>query len=312
MHHHDHGGADRARSRRALLGALLITIAFAAVEVAGGAFTGSLALMADAGHMVVDAAALGLSLFAAWVATRPTTARKTFGYYRVEILAALVNGAVLAGISGWIAWEALHRFSDTPHVDSGPMALVALAGLLANLAVVGLLLRQAKSSLNVRGAMLDALGDALGSLGAVAAGVVIIATGWQRADPIASLVIAALILYNSWGLLRETVDVLLEGTPSHIDVDQVAGAMRAVPGVTAVHDVHVWTVTSGFVAMSGHAELDGVRDAHVVLDDITRALHDRFDISHVTIQPETNTHAADCCEVICEPAPHRVVSERAG
>jgi cobalt-zinc-cadmium efflux system protein len=303
---HRHGGeAVRQRNRRALAAALAITAAFAAVEAAGGILTGSLALLADAGHMVIDVLALSLSLFAAWMAGRPSTPRKTYGYYRAEILAALLNGAVLVGVAALVCWEAIGRLSDPPQVDSGPMLVVATAGLVANLVSGAILLGAGGESLNVRGALLHVFGDILGSVGAIAAGAVLLATGWGQADPVASLLIASLILVGAWRLLRETVDVLLEGTPAHIDMTELERAMVSVPGVATVHDVHVWTVTSGFVAMSGHAELDGSRDAHSVLDTLTETLTGRFNISHVTIQPEPGAHAADCCEVVCEPAEPR-------
>lgn len=299
--HHHAGETVRARNRRALAVALAVTAAFAVAEAAGGLLTGSLALIADAGHMLTDMAALGLSLFAAWVAGRPSTPRKTYGYYRAEILAALVNGAALVLISLAIGWQAVTRLSDPPAVDSGPMLLVAIAGLLANVLAGAVLLRAGGESLNVRGALLHVAGDALGSVGAIGAGAVILTTGWQQADALASLLIAVLILLGSWRLLRESVEVIMEGTPHGIDMAELERAMLAVPGVAAVHDIHVWTVTSGFVAMSGHAELDGSRDAHSVLDTLTETLARRFNIAHVTIQPETGAHAADCCEVVCEP-----------
>jgi cobalt-zinc-cadmium efflux system protein len=306
-HGHRHPGAEtRHRSQRILLIALAVTAGFAAVEAAGGALTGSLALLADAGHMLTDVLALSLSLFAAWVAGRPSTPRKTYGYYRAEILAALVNGALLLGAAALLAREAAGRLSSPEHVHAPAMLLVAVAGLLVNLAVGLLLLRWGGNSLNMRGALAHVAGDALGSVGAIAAGLVILATGWQQADPAASLLIVALIIFGAWRLLREAVDVLLEGTPAHIDMSELEHAMTAVPGVARVHDVHVWTVTSGFVAMSGHAELDGTRDSHTVLDRLTETLNRQFSIAHVTIQPEPADHAADCVELVCEPVEPRV------
>jgi cobalt-zinc-cadmium efflux system protein len=301
--HEAHEGGSialREQSRRALSVALAITLTFAVVEAIGGFFAGSLALLADAGHMVIDVLAIGLSLFAAWVAGRPTNPRKTFGYQRAEVLAALVNGGVLVAVGVWIAWEAVTRLSHPPAVESGLMLAVAFAGLAANGTSMLVLLRLSRSSLNVRAALLDKLGDTLGVAGTIVAGAVIVFTGWQRADPVASLVIAGLILFSSWNLLRETVDVLLEGTPAGIDMTALERAMLAVPGVSSVHDIHVWTVTSGFVSMSGHVELNGTSDAHTVLDALTETLRRRFGIGHVTIQPETTSHAADCCEVVCE------------
>ena len=304
MERNDHrrGEAARARNRHALAAALAVTAAFAAVEAAGGVLSGSLALLADAGHMVTDVAALALGLFAAWIAGRPSSPRKTFGYLRAEILAALVNGVALVLISLLVIWQAVTRLSDPPEVESGLMLAVSVAGLAANLAAGAILIRAGSDSLNVRGALLHVAGDALGSVGAIAAGVVMLTIGWREADAVASLLIAVLILAGSWRLLRESVDILLEGAPHRIDMEELERTMQAVPGVARVHDVHVWTVTSGFVAMSGHAELDGSRDAHDVLDLLTESLADRFNIAHVTIQPEPPSHASECCEVMCEPA----------
>lgn len=304
QHEHQHGGEHlRTRNRRALLLALAITVAFTVMEAVGGLLTGSLALLADAGHMLTDVLALALGLFAAWAAGRPSTPQKTYGYYRAEILAALVNGALLILIALGIAGQALRRLSEPHPVASGPMLAIAAAGLAANLAVGAVLLRGgAGYSLNVRGALLHVASDALGSIGAMAAGAVILLTGWSEADAVASLLIAGLILVGSWQLLREAVDVLLEGTPYSVDMGELQAAMLGVPGVAGVHDVHVWTVTSGFIAMSAHVELDGSRDAHAVLDDLTFLLADRFHISHTTIQPETADHTAVCCALVHEPA----------
>lgn len=304
---HDHGGHRhggervRERNQRALAVALAITFTFMLAEVAGGLLSGSLALLADAGHMVTDVAALTLSLFAAWVAARPRTPRKTYGYLRAEILAALLNGAALVVIALVIIWQALSRLSDPPAVESGLMLAVSVMGLAANLAAGGILLRGGGDGLNSRAALLHVASDTLGSVGAITAGVIMLSTGWRQADPAASLLMAALILVGAWRLLRESVDVLLEGAPARLDVAALERAMLAVPGVASVHDIHVWTVTSGFVAMSGHAELDGSRDAHTVLDTLTETLAAGFSISHVTIQPEPRAHATDCCAVICEP-----------
>lgn len=311
MHDHGHvhpGEEVRARSRRALLGAMLVTAGFAVAEVIGGLLTGSLALLADAGHMATDMMALALGMFAAWIAGRPRTPRKTYGYYRTEILAAFINGAALVLISAVVIWQAASRLSQPADVESGPMLVVAVLGLLANLVAAGILLRAGGNSLNVRGALWHVAGDALGSVGAIIAAVVILTTGWGRADALVSLFIALLILAGAWRLLRASTDVLLEGTPAHINLGELEDALTAVPGVTRVHDVHVWTVTSGFDAMSGHAELDGSRDAHDVLDDLTRTLIERFAISHVTIQPEPAAHA-DCHGPGCDDAPFAAGSQ---
>lgn len=307
MHTHHHTGSEvRQRNQRTLALALGLTASFAAVEAVGGVLTGSLALLADAGHMLTDVLALALSLFAAWVAGRPSTPRKTYGYYRAEILAALLNGALLLGAAAFVAWEAIGRLAAPPEVESGAMLAVAVAGLLANLATGAILLRGGGESLNMRGALLHVAGDALGSVGAIVAGLVILVTGWGQADPAASLLIVALVVVGAFRLLREAVDVLLEGTPAHINMSDLEEAMLAVPGVARVHDVHVWTVTSGFVAMSGHAELDGTHDAHTVLDSLTERLHHDFNIAHVTIQPEPADHTTDCEVLVCEPAPRRL------
>lgn len=294
-HIHTHG------NRRALGIALAITVTFALVELAGGLLAGSLALIADAAHMGTDVLALGLSLFAAWAATRPSTSTKTFGYYRAEILAALVNGAALVAIAGWILWEAGHRLAANVHVAGTPMIVVGLAGLAANLASATVLFRSERENLNIHGALLHVAGDAAGAAGAVVAGIILLAVDWHQADPLVSLVIAGLILLSSWRLLRESVDVLLEGTPARINMPELETAMLAVPGVAAVHDVHVWTVTSGFVAMSGHAVVDGSCDDHQLLDTLTRMLTRRFAIRHVTIQPEPTLHDGHCVDIDCQP-----------
>lgn len=289
------------RGRRRLLIALLITAVFAAVELVTGILTNSLALMADSGHMTLDAAAIALSLFAAWLAARPSTPSKTYGYSRAEILAAQVNGTLLALVAAWTLWQAAVRLTgSTPNVHAGPVVLVALLGLAVNVGVA-LILRSTSGGLNVRSAMLDAASDALGAAGTAVAGLIILATGWRQADPIVSAFIALLIVRGAWRLLREVVEILLEGTPARINIAEVEGAMVAVPGVAAVHDTHIWTLTSGFLAMSGHAELDGTCDEHAILDALTDTITQRFHIDHVTIQPEPRRHTTDCCGLAGEP-----------
>ena len=303
MHQHQDGRNGRGgRLHRRLLVALVITALYAGVEVTGGLLAGSLALVADAAHMATDALALGLSLFAAWLATRPTTARNTFGFLRAEVLAALANGGFLVAIVGVSSWQAAHRLAKPPVVADGPVILIATLGLLVNLGVAGLLMRAGHDNINARAAFLDALSDSLSSLGAVVAGLVIALTGFQRADPLASLFIAVLILVAAWRLLREVLQVLLEGVPPGIDLADVVQTMVGVAGVRAVHDVHVWTVTSGYVALSAHAELDDTEDPHQVLDALTDTLARRFHIAHVTIQSEDGVHAAECCAVGSQPA----------
>jgi cobalt-zinc-cadmium efflux system protein len=268
--------------------ALAITATFLLVEVAGGILTNSLALLADAGHMATDVAALALALFAIWLARRPATAERSFGYLRAEILAALINGASLVAISIYIFWEAFQRIGEPPEVDSGPMLAVAIAGLAANAASAWVLSRGGghRHDLNTRGALLHVIGDMLGSAGAIVAALIMLATGWYLADPLLSAGIGLLILWNSWKLLRESVDVLLEATPHGIDADEVRAAMAATDDVDGVHDLHIWTVTSGLIALSSHVDVTGTRDWHAVLLDLSTLLRERFGIAHVTLQPE--------------------------
>ena len=281
-------GPGRGANRRPLTIALAITATVLVVEVVGGLLTGSLALLADAGHMATDAAALALSLFAAWLARGPTTPRRSCGFLRAEVLAALANAATLIAISMYIFWEAVHRFGAPPEVDSGPMLVVAAVGLVANAVAAWVLARGGGhgGDLNTRGAYLHVLGDLLGSVGAIVAALVMLATGWYLADPVLSVGIGGLILWGAWRLLREAVDVLMEAAPPAIDVAAVRNAMGGVEGVVGVHDLHVWTVTSGLVALSAHVEVSGTRDWYEVLPELAAVLRTRFGIAHVTMQPE--------------------------
>ncbi len=279
--------SDRVNLRPLQL-ALAITATFLIVEIVGGLLTGSLALLADAAHMGIDVAALSLSLFAVWVAQRPATAQRSFGYLRAEILAALVNAATLIVVSLYIFWEAAQRITEPTEVRSGLMLVVAAAGLLANGASAWVLVRGGghQENLNVRGALLHVVGDMLGSVGAILAAVIMLATGWYLADPILSIGIGLLLLWSAWRLLRESVDVLLESSPSGIDMDEVREAIRGIDGVVDVHDLHVWTVTSGFNALSSHVEVSGDRDWSEILLDLAKRLRERFGITHITVQPE--------------------------
>lgn len=274
--------------RRPLSVALAITTVFLVAEIVGGLLTNSLALLADAGHMATDAAALALSLVAVWLARRPATPERSFGFLRAEVLAALVNAATLVAISFYIFWEAFRRIGDPPEVDSGPMLAVAAAGLFANAASAWVLSRGGdhRHNLNTRGAFLHVVGDMLGSAGAIVAALVMLATGWYLADPLLSAGIGLLVLWGAWRLLRESLDVLMEATPPGIDAGEVRAAMVAVDGVADVHDLHVWTVTSGLVALSGHVEVSGRRPWQEVLRESVGLLRDRFGIAHVTLQPE--------------------------
>jgi len=281
----------RSRSTAALRWVLLITAVFAVVEVAGGVLAHSLALLADAGHMVTDAASLGLSLFAAWMAARPADANRTYGWYRVEILAALVNGAALLAVTAWIVIEALRRLQTPQPVQPGLMLAVASAGLAANLVGVVLLHRAKGESLNVHGAYLHVLADVLGSVAAVVAGVVIAVTGWYPADPLISLGLSLLLLMSAGRLVLRSTDVLLEAAPRHVRVTELEAAIRGVPGVEGVHDLHVWTVSDGMVAMSAHATVDDPAGHQTALEAIhwTARAHG---IQHVTVQMERACAAA--------------------
>ena len=265
---------------------MTLTCIFTLVEFAGGWLTNSLALMADAGHMLTDAAALGLSLFALRFAARPATAQKTYGFQRVEILAALVNGVTLVLISLVIFYEAYERLFSPPVVKSAPMLAIACAGLVVNLLCASALHRSHSTNLNVQGALLHVIGDALGSVGAIIAGILMLTKGWYLADPLISFVVGLLILYNSWRLVKDSVDILLEGTPAHIDLETVRSALNSVEGVESIHDLHIWTLTSGIHAMSCHAVVCGNDDRHQILEQLSDIVRRRFKIDHTTIQLE--------------------------
>ena len=264
---------------------LVLTLTFMVVEAVGGVLSGSLALLADAGHMLTDAGALGLTLLSAWIAMRPASQRKTYGYQRWEILAALVNGAALFGIAGWVVVEAIQRIQHPEPIRAGLFLVVAAGGLVVNLISLGILHGIRDGSLNTRGAYLHVLGDALGSVGALTAAAIIATTGWLLADPIVSIVLALLILVGAWRLVRESTDILLESVPGHVSMAEVHRRILAVPGVTAVHDLHVWGVTSDLVAMSGHAIVPDLGHHPTVLERI-RSEMCQLGIGHVTIQLE--------------------------
>ncbi len=274
----------RREGTRALQTALIITIVFMLAEFAGGLWTNSLALMADAGHMLTDAAALGLSLFAVWFIRKPATPEKTYGYFRVEILAALVNGATLAVISVFILYESYHRFAQPQHVRSLDMLVIASVGLVANLASAWILSGGHEESLNVRGAFLHVVGDAIGSVGAIVASVSMLL--WQAywTDPLVSVLVSVLILMSAWKLVRDSVSILLEGTPSHVNMTAMREEFCEVPGVESIHDLHVWTLTSGVHAMTCHAVVDGNGDE--ILERLSEISRDHFHIDHITIQIE--------------------------
>ncbi len=270
---------------RALKLVLALTIVIMVAEVAGGVLSNSLALLADAGHMLTDSAAVALALFASWIAGRPATAERTFGYLRLEIIAALLNGTVLIGLAGLIVWQAVGRFVTPPDIEPRILLGVATLGLIGNVVALRILHAGHEHSLNVRGAYLHVLGDLLGSIGAMTSGVIILFTGWTMADPFVSIFIALLIMIGAIRLVRESVDVLLEATPPHIDLDEVANAISEVSGVTQVHDLHVWTVTSGVVAMSGHAVVCEPEQNQQVLEAVQERMTG-LGIHHVTVQIE--------------------------
>ncbi|MCX6023029.1 MAG: cation diffusion facilitator family transporter [Chloroflexi bacterium] len=275
-----------------------LTTAYMLTEVVGGLLTNSLALLADAGHMLTDILGLTMALVAIRFAQRPATPSKTYGFFRMEILAALGNSVVLLGIAAFITYEAWERFQTPLEVQSIPMLAIAVGGLMVNLIGVWLLRAGAGESLNVQGAFLELLSDLLGSLGVIIAAGVIFFTGWLPADPLISVVIGLFILPRTWYLLKSALDVLLEAAPTHIKVAEVEATMRSVSGVLSVHDLHIWTITSGFVAMSGHV-LIADRPSADVLHDLQSQLRPRFGINHMTLQVEDPNHAEDgaCCMV---------------
>lgn len=285
-HTHAAQSAAGASARRLAL-VLALVLGVLVVEVVGGLLTNSLALLADAGHMLTDAAGISLALLAIWFARRPATPQRSFGFYRVEIFAAVANAFILFGVAGYIVVEAIERFSAPPEVVGLPMLGVAVVGLIVNLASMRLLHRGAQASLNLRGAYLEVLGDLLGSIAVIVAGVVILLTGWNPIDPIASVVIAALILPRTWSLLREAVDVLLQATPKGVDLDEVRQHIRRADGVVDAHDLHAWTLTSGIHVVSAHVVVQPSADAARVLDELCACLADDFDFEHSTIQLET-------------------------
>ncbi len=291
-HDHDHEAAASDRppriDRRPLVIAMAITATFLVVEVVGAYLSNSLALLADAAHMLTDVAAIGLALFAMWLVSRPTSPERTFGHLRAEILAALVNAVTLIVMAVYIFWEAWQRLQDPPEVQSGTLLVVAVAGLLANIVAAWVLSRGGghKHNLNTRGAFLHVLGDLLGSVATIVAALVIAFTGWYAADPILSVVIGGLVVFGAWSLLRESVDVLLEAAPRGIVVADVRRAMDAVPGVEGVHDLHVWTVTSGLTALSAHVETTDISNWEHCMTSLARMLREQFGIAHVTLQPE--------------------------
>jgi cobalt-zinc-cadmium efflux system protein len=280
---------------------LLLTLAFTAVEIAGGLWTGSLALLADAGHMVSDNVAIVLALVAVTLARRPSTPTRSFGLQRAEILAAFVNGLTLVLVSGWIVWEAIQRCGDAPEILGGWMLVVALVGLLVNVLAATILIRSGRESLNVEAALRHVVADLLGSGAVLVAALVIVTTGWTLVDPLVSIGIAFLIVASAWGVLRDSTSILMEATPSGIDAEAVAAAIVDVEGVTSVHDLHVWRITSGFDALAAHVLVGRGEDCHGLRREIEVALRDRFGITHTTLQVDH-----DAAETLIELEPPSV------
>jgi cobalt-zinc-cadmium efflux system protein len=290
-HGHDHGhshgpGAYREADRRALLLAAVLTGTFMVVEAAGGLITGSLALLADAGHMLSDSFSLFLALGAVMIASRPATGKRTFGFRRAEILAALANGVLLVVVSIWVVVEAIDRLGDPVEILGGEMLAIAVAGLLINLVTARILYRAAGESLNVKAALRHVLADVAGSVGVIVAAVIILATGFEVADAIVSILISVLIAASAWSVLRESVDVLLESAPAGMDTDEIGYAMAALPAVEEVHDLHVWQITSGFPTLSAHVLVGAGADCHGARRDLETMLRERFEIEHTTLQVE--------------------------
>lgn len=290
-HNHHHG------SGRVLLWSLAFTTAFAVVELVGGLLANSLALLSDAGHMLTDSSALAIGAAAAWLATRPASQRHSFGLQRAEVLGALINVLFMLGVVVAVAVSAIQRLTQPQDVAGMPVIVIALIGLGVNVAVAWILIR-GEQTLNVRGALLHVFGDLLGSVAALAAGMVIVLTGWTPIDPILSLFVAMLILFSASRLLREVLRVLMEGVPRHLDAREVGDMLATVPGVRAVHDLHIWTLSSSSYALAAHVDVDGISAWERILPELQRILRERFGITHSTLQPET-----DVIRIACDADP---------
>jgi len=281
MHSHSE---RRAGQQKQLLIVLLMTGTFMVIELVGGLFTGSLALLADAGHMLTDVAALGLSAFAMWIAARPSPPEKSYGYHRAEILAAVINAVVLLLLSVWIMYEAYRRAFEPPQVFGVPMLLIGIMGLAVNVASVKLLADESASNLNVQSAYLEVLSDAISSCAVILGGGIIWMTGWVLIDPLLSAGISVFIMWRTWGLLSQSVHVLMEGVPTHLNAQEVGQAMAGVPGVKGIHDLHIWAITSGLDALSSHVVISAGEDRDTMLERLQSLLRDRFKIDHATLQ----------------------------
>lgn len=308
-HNHNHGNSedmkqssrqDRGKAaRKSLMGVLVLSSGYMFAEIIGGIKSGSLALLADAGHMAIDAAAIALSLFATWIAQRPATMAKTYGYYRAEILAALINGATLILVALWICYEAWERFNVARPIQGGLMTGIAAGGLVVNFLSLILVHRHEGHSLNTRGVWLHLVSDTLGSVSAILAGFMVWKLGWSIADPIISLLIAIFIFWGAWRLVRECVDVLLEAVPKGMDIGEIKKAVEALSGVREAHDLHVWTMTSGVPLLTVHVAIHEGVEPGDVLKSVNEILAVKFRIEHTTVQVEPHSYSApdECCKI---------------
>jgi cobalt-zinc-cadmium efflux system protein len=301
-HKHDHGdfASLRRKNTSALISVVCLSAGFMVIELLAGIYSGSLALIADSGHMLSDVAGVILALLAIWFASRPASTGMTYGYYRTEILAAFINGVLLLAVSGFILWEAYRRISSPTEILTTPVLITAIAGLVVNVISAKILAGGSKESLNLKGAYLEVLSDLLASAAVIISTLIIVFTGWRIIDPIISAFIGAMILPRTWLLLRECVEILLEGAPSHINLQKLQEELLAVPGVHAVHDLHVWTITSGKYSMSGHVLLKANASPEIVLSLINETLRDKFDLNHTTVQVEVaecRPEKADICPI---------------
>jgi len=294
-HGHDHGlgGHHHGGSARVLMFSLCLTLSFAVVEAIGGWWADSLALMSDAGHMLTDSSSLAIGAVAAWMAKRPASRLHSFGLQRAEVLGALINAVLMIAVVAAIAWAAIDRFAEPRTVAGMPVLVIAAIGLVMNIGVSAILMR-GEQTMNVRGALIHVIGDLLGSVAALAAGVIIILTGWMPIDPLLSLAVSALILVSALRLLREVVHVLMEGVPRGVDAAEVGTALAAVEGVEAVHDLHIWSLSSNQRALAAHVVISRLADWQQTLPRLQQLLSDRFAITHTTLQPEDRATARDC------------------
>lgn len=306
-HHHDHHHHyQRARNKKGLLFAICITAGIMILEFVGGLLTKSLALISDSIHMLSDVSSLLLSFVAMWIASRPPSPKKTYGYDRFEILAVLINGLMLFVIAAFIIWEAIERMFDPPVVIGHTMMLIAVIGLMANLISAFILMKMGdvKENVNLRSAYLHVLGDALGSVGAIIAGIFITWFSWYLLDPLISIIVALLILRSAWGVVNQAIHILMEGTPTTIDYNKVEEVLKRIPGVKNVHDLHIWTITSGLNSLSCHLLIENDFDSQAILKSAIHQIEKHFSIQHSTIQIETSDCQQLSNQIICNAKSH--------